>query len=202
LIQSFLQNNEVLTELQAALNHSDSTDSDDEDDNTTLDPPEPAHVCVAHGVAWEAIPDGMAGHSINGEIPYKEWGLRLPTGDIWRDGDNIDESVTRLEVFLQMFPKMQLNDTFILTNVQLRKKGLRETTKSELIKFFGIMILTTIVQTYGLNIHQLRMNRVLNWDDELVCPAIGLMICGPVLGYLCNQMRDLKDCHQSHFAGC
>ena len=109
-------------------------------------PDTPAEVPItevirAHGREW--IPYRDVGPSINGPIPYREWGLRIPTGEIWRDGSNRDETISRLDVFLQMFPNRQLHDMYTLTNLQLTKKRLKETTKSELLKFMGILILST-----------------------------------------------------------
>ena len=42
-----------------------------------------------------------------------------------------------------MFPNRQLQDMFVLTNKQLNKKRYKETKKSELLKFIGIIILAT-----------------------------------------------------------
>jgi Transposase IS4 len=154
------QNNQIIEALEAALNNSDTDSSATEDDIPVEEvavPVQEPHVCEAHGVPWYAIPVALVNNPLNGPIPYKEWGLRLPTGTVWRDGVNIDESITRLDVFLQMFPKAQLHDTFVLTNIQLRKKELRETSKGELLKFFGIMILTT---RYEFN------NRSDLWSDH------------------------------------
>jgi hypothetical protein len=69
-------------------------DSDDEADNTA--------VVTCHGQSWYNYPP-EAGSSINGPIPYREWGLRIPTGQTWRDGINSDETITRLDVFCNCF---------------------------------------------------------------------------------------------------
>jgi hypothetical protein len=66
-----------------------------------------------------------------GDIPFKEWGLRLPTGDIWGEEENTDKYISQLDIFLQLFPKEKLNDTFVLTNVKLRSKNLRETSNQK-----------------------------------------------------------------------
>jgi hypothetical protein len=106
------QNNQVIDAIEAVLGSDTESESDiDGDDEVPV-----THVSSNHGVNWNSQPDGF-NHAINGTIPYKEWGLRLPTGDVWRDGANTDEAITRLDVFLQMFPKTQLHDTFILTNL-------------------------------------------------------------------------------------
>jgi hypothetical protein len=44
---------------------------------------------------------------------------------------------------LQLFPKEQLHDTYILTNIKLCSTNLGNTTKSEILKFFGILIFIT-----------------------------------------------------------
>jgi Transposase IS4 len=117
-------------------------DTEDEDEDEEL-PPVTNKVNV-HGRDWvNEVDVPPFGFSVNGVIPYREWGLRIPTGETWREGVNGDESITRLEVFLQLFPPRQLSDLFTLTNVQLRAKHYRETTKTELLKFIGVIILCT-----------------------------------------------------------
>jgi hypothetical protein len=47
------------------------------------------------------------------------WGMRIPTGEVWRDGCNNDLSITRLQVFLQVFPATALQVCFHATNEQI-----------------------------------------------------------------------------------
>jgi hypothetical protein len=136
-------------------------DSDDETVDVTLDiipviqpPPTPPTLPVitvndidlpctmAHDRLWYPYRHSI-GSSINGMVPYREWGVRLPTGGVWREGCNSDETISRLDVFLQMFPVRQLNDMMLFTNQQLRKKNYRDTTKTEILKFLGVLILCT-----------------------------------------------------------
>jgi hypothetical protein len=110
-----IQRNNELIEANNALNHSDTETEDNNTpnippqtpDQTPVPTPEPKPIATpfhknvvfdAHGTKWNNIPVGMH-RSINGDIPFKEWELRLPTGDIWREGDNTDESISRLNVF-------------------------------------------------------------------------------------------------------
>jgi hypothetical protein len=99
-------------------------------------------VTTAHEREWYKY-DAAIGASINGQVPYREWGLHIPTREVWRDGDNSDETITHLEVFLQMFPTQQLNNTFTLMNIQLNDRNWKETTKQELLKFIGVVFLCT-----------------------------------------------------------
>ena len=99
-------------------------------------------IVEVHGRQWFTYP-GDYGANFNGAIPYREWGLRLPTGEVWREGCNDDETITRLDVFLQMFPSRQLISCWQLTNIQLQKKNYKETTKQEVLKFFGVILLAS-----------------------------------------------------------
>lgn len=77
-------------------------------------------VAEAGGMKWYDMPY----HSLkplNGNIPYREWGLKLPTGEIWRDGCNSERTITRLDVFLQLFPPLALKTLLFATNNQLKK---------------------------------------------------------------------------------
>ena len=49
--------------------------------------------------------------------------------------------MSKLGVFLLMFPPNHFIKTIALTNVRLEAKGNEDTTKGELVKFFGIIIL-------------------------------------------------------------
>lgn len=94
--------------------------------------PEP-HKVTVHGRDWVNEKDiPPFGFSVDGVIPCRDWGLRIPTGETWREGVIGDESITRLEVFLQLFPPRQLLDLYTLTNIQLRLKHYRETSKTDL----------------------------------------------------------------------
>jgi hypothetical protein len=58
-------------------------------------------------------------------------------------GSDIGKHRSMLDYFLLMFPPLQLNEIVRLTNIHLAKKRRRLTTVGEIIKFFGILILTT-----------------------------------------------------------
>jgi hypothetical protein len=60
-----------------------------------------------------------------------------------RPGSDIGKHRSRLNYFLLMFPPLQLNEIVRLTNIHLAKKRRRLTTVGEIIKFLGILILTS-----------------------------------------------------------
>mgnify|MGYP003546679353 FL=1 len=51
--------------------------------------------------------------------------------------------MSRLDFFLLMFPPKQLTDMVRLTNEALDRRQQKQTTKGEILKLFGIMILMT-----------------------------------------------------------
>ena len=88
--------------------------------------------------------DSALVNNINGNIPHRLWYVTTPLGDqITQNDTNIIESMSRLDIFLLMFPPQQLQHIINLTNTNLRKEGQRDTTKGEIVKFFGIIILGT-----------------------------------------------------------
>jgi hypothetical protein len=51
--------------------------------------------------------------------------------------------MSRLDFFFLMFPDDQLTEMLSLTNRELRKRGAPDLSMTELLKFFGILILST-----------------------------------------------------------
>ena len=51
--------------------------------------------------------------------------------------------MSRLDFFLLMFPENQLDEMVTLTNRELKKRGAPDLTNSELLNFFGLLILST-----------------------------------------------------------
>jgi Transposase IS4 len=80
---------------------------------------------------------------IKGSFHSREWGVKTPEGDILRRGSNSDKRLSRLDIFLLMFPPSELNLLLFCTNTNLDLKNYKMTTKGEIIKFFGVSLLIT-----------------------------------------------------------
>ena len=116
---------------------------DDDLDNNTLMASIDTAATQAHDMDWFDAPSTCL-KDINGAVLYRDWGVRTATGNIWRTGFNVDERISRLDVFLQMFPPAMMNVIVTNTNKELNKLvNKKEITKGELLKFFGIIILAT-----------------------------------------------------------
>jgi Transposase IS4 len=113
-------------------------------------PPPPAHdpntaVATAHGVDWYKD-DFATRNDMISPVVAREWHCKTLVGNVWRDGCDPTRQVSRLDIFLQMFPPVQLSLIVTLTNEQLRAQRQRETTSSEVLKYIGIMVLATRCQ--------------------------------------------------------
>jgi Transposase IS4 len=98
-----------------------------------------------HGVDWYKD-DVATRDDIIGPLVEREWHFRTHSGDIWCDGSDPGRHVSRLDVFLQLLPPVQLRLIVTLTNERLEATHKRATTASEMLKYFGIMILATRCQ--------------------------------------------------------
>ena len=96
-----------------------------------------------HGTDWFINQPAMMS-PINGPYPTREWGVRTPvTGEILRAGGNIDKRRSRLDIIFLMFPPAQLNIITRETNKHLHLIGRNATTKGEVIRFLGVIVLMT-----------------------------------------------------------
>ena len=106
----------------------------------------PAHATVAsvHNVNWRTA---FANEPpLNGAVPPRQWSVRTAVGDILIPGaGNIAalNDMSALDFFLLMFPPKQLTAMVELTNIELAKYNQQITDTSEMLKFFGLMILMT-----------------------------------------------------------
>jgi hypothetical protein len=109
-----------------------------------IDPDEANNVPVAvnHDVPWYEN-DELLNQDVNGEIPEREWSLRTQVGDYFSTGGNRAGNMSRLDMFLTMFPPNELDVIILETNIQLRLHDQAPTTMGEIIKLFGIFILIT-----------------------------------------------------------
>jgi hypothetical protein len=101
----------------------------------------PGFMADCHGEKWFEN-HAATMKDINGPYHYQSWSLKTPTDTTWIEGYNIDKK-SRLDVFLMMFPPKQLTSIVTYTNQELEDLKKRKTTKSELLKFFGFVVLCT-----------------------------------------------------------
>jgi hypothetical protein len=93
-----------------------------------------------HGYHWKRE-DVQA--PIGGPLRRRQWMLTVPGGrDITQNGDFLNERPI-IEYFLALLPIAHLNVMVELTNENLLKAKQRLTRPSEILRFFGLMILMT-----------------------------------------------------------
>jgi hypothetical protein len=99
-------------------------------------------VHVANDTNWYIEPEKEL-EEVNGPFPYRQWGIRTATGEVIGVGSNTDDRYSRLDVFLMMFPDRAMTTIIQQTNIQLRQKNKTTTNHGELLKFFGVILLTS-----------------------------------------------------------
>lgn len=114
-----------------------------------LPAPNPGVRAECHGMEWiENDSDTL--ENVNGAVPPRQWALRtLVSGELVVPESDTQLRRSRLEYFLLMFPPAQLNLMHRLMNEELQKLSVsnsiasKAATKGEILKFLGILILTT-----------------------------------------------------------
>ena len=99
---------------------------------------------VAHDTEW-FLDDRATLRTLNSrrcnEIDFK---IKDQIGNTFSPGDDRSQRYSRLDYFLMMFPPKQLNEMIRLTNISLLRGGINKcTSKGEMLKLFGVMILVT-----------------------------------------------------------
>ena len=99
-------------------------------------------VATAHNREWF---DGEVELPTNGPFTRKTWKLTCQyTGKEFTPGcDSAARELTALEFFMAVFPSSQLNLMVEATSVQLVAEGGARTTKGEVLKWLGILLLIT-----------------------------------------------------------
>ena len=96
---------------------------------------------VAHGRTW-VHDDLKSNEDTNGPIPHLLWYVTDITGyRITQNDQGGIEAMSKLEVFILVFPPNHLIKIIALTNMRLESKGHEDITKGDLVKLFGIIIL-------------------------------------------------------------
>ena len=80
---------------------------------------------------------------VPGNIAFRQWKAIDPLGNHIYPGSGAARSMSQLEYFLLLFSPNQLDALVTHTNEQLSRKNLRKTTKGEMLKFLGVVILIT-----------------------------------------------------------
>ena len=103
---------------------------------------QPQPTVIVHEQQW--WDDNLATKiPIRGPHSNVQWHLRDAIGNVYRKSSDRMRRLSKLDYFLLMFPPSQLDEMVPLTNIQLRKKGVAETSKSEIVKWFGVLLLMT-----------------------------------------------------------
>ena len=99
---------------------------------------------VVHGQRWSRRSQDDLCVPINGLVVRKAWSIRhSTTGDRFSFLSDIRKAYPSLDYFLLVFPPKQLLETVRLTNIQLQDKSGLDTTPGEILKWIGVLILST-----------------------------------------------------------
>ena len=78
-------------------------------------------------------------------VPFCQWKLKTIFGESIFPGSSIANNITKLELFLGIFPRDQLNRIVTLENAELRRIILPATMIWEMIIFFGFLFLSQVM---------------------------------------------------------
>lgn len=95
---------------------------------------------TCHGRQWFSCSRSTRVHA---PIPRREWYTYDQLGNRIHPGSGAGRNMSRLDFFLAMFPPDQFTALFELTNIQLAKHNEPLTTRSEILKLLGVIILIT-----------------------------------------------------------
>lgn len=97
---------------------------------------------IAHETEWW-VDDNSLMLPVRGNVPPRDWSIRTVLGNQLGPGTDVRREMSRLDYFLLMFPPTELSLILQLTNERLIEKQKNTATKGEILKFFGIIILST-----------------------------------------------------------
>ena len=106
--------------------------------NTAL----PEADATAHDQEW-FVDDAAARLPVNGNYHFRNWAVKTRMGYMLGRGGDHQNSYSRLEYFLMLFPPEQLQLILQLTNHELGMARKTYTSAGEIVKFFGVMLLAT-----------------------------------------------------------
>ena len=106
------------------------------------DTPLPEAAATVHEQEW-FVDDPATKLPVNGNYHSRNWAVKTRMGDMLGRGGDHQNSYSRLEYFLMLFPPQQLQLILQLTNNELAMARKNYTTAGEIVKFFGVMLLVT-----------------------------------------------------------
>ena len=101
-----------------------------------------APVATCHGRDWYTA-DTDTTRKMK-KVPLRQWAVKDAFGEKVYPGTN--RNLSRLDAFMMLFPREQFNAMIEMTNRNLAKEGLDQTTLGELVKFIGVIIMMTRVK--------------------------------------------------------
>jgi len=117
--------------------------------NRGIDQHPPGLACSPHGTNWCLDHNGTLQHDVGGAVPFKKWFCTSVTGERLEEASDRQKQHKRLDYLLFMFPPKALRLMVEETNVALMSKGLRPTAAGEMLKFFGLLVLSTRYEFSG-----------------------------------------------------
>ena len=117
----------------------------DENNNNLIannNTPLPEAAATVHDQEW-FVDDAAARLSVNGNYHFRNWAIKTRMGYMLGCGGDHQNSYSRLEYFLMLFPPEQLQLILQLTNHELGMARKTYTSAGEIVKFFGVMLLVT-----------------------------------------------------------
>ena len=97
---------------------------------------------MVHDQEW-FVDDPTTKLPVNGNYHSGNWAIKTRMGYMLRQGGDHQNSYSRLEYFLMLFPPEQLQLILQLTNNVLAMARKNYTMAGEIVKFFGVMLLVT-----------------------------------------------------------
>lgn len=100
-------------------------------------------IAEPHGLKWFKD-NGRANYCINGQRAPREWCIKTVVGNALSPSrPEAAATISRLDMFMNMLGIECLDNIVRFTNIELNKKRKEDTTRQEMLKFFGVCILAT-----------------------------------------------------------
>ena len=109
---------------------------------TNNNTPLPEAAATVHNQEW-FVDDPAMKLPVNGNYHSHNWAVKTRMGYMLGRGGDHQNSYSRLEYFLMLFPPEQLQLILQLTNNKLAMARKNYTTAGEIVKFFVVMLLVT-----------------------------------------------------------